>query len=72
MQYGLSGILKKFLIQVPVEPSQAEAHVSEEKTLDLSDFLRDCPDDFLFTDLEETEADSWDHEERFVREPPTS
>ena len=46
---------------------------SEEKFLDLSEVLRDCPDDFMFKD-DDDEAQTgpdWDYESRFQREPPS-
>ena len=50
---------------------QVQSKPSEEKFLDLSEVLRDCPDDFLFNDSDTVDKDfAWEHEGRFIREPP--
>jgi len=38
---------------------------SQEKFLDVSEILRDVPEDLIFED--EEEGDIWDHESRFTR-----
>lgn len=39
---------------------------SQERFLDVSDILRDVPEDLIFED--EEEGDIWDHEARFIRQ----